>query len=62
MRLDSELVQKKTAAIAALTAAILTAFFVHGCTVNRVIRSINSSINNELKVDSVSTGINTNVN
>lgn len=58
-RLDKENIQEISAAIATLIAAILTALYVHSCTVNRIIRSINSDINNELKVDSVSTGINT---
>lgn len=59
LKLTSEQVQQISVAIATLTAAILTVLFVDACTVNRIVRSVNSEINNEMKVDSVSTGINT---
>lgn len=59
LKLTSEQIQQISAAIAVLIAAILTALFVDACTVNRIVRSVNSEINNEMKVDSVSTGINT---
>lgn len=59
LKLTSEQIQQISVAIAALIAAILTALFVDACTVNRIVRSVNSEINNEMKVDSVSTGINT---
>lgn len=61
LKLTSEQIEKISVGVATLIAAILTAFFVHSCTVNRIIRSINSEINNELKVDSVSTGVNTQI-
>lgn len=59
LKLTSEQVQQISVAIATLIAAILTALFVDACTVNRIVRSVNCEINNEMKVDSVSTGINT---
>lgn len=59
LKLTSEQVQQISVAIATLIAAILTVLFVDACTVNRIVRSVNSEINNEMKVDSVSTGINT---
>lgn len=59
LKLTSEQVQQISVVIAASIAAILTALFVDACTVNRIVRSVNSEINNEMKVDSVSTGINT---
>lgn len=59
LKLTSEQIQQISVAIATLIAATLTVLFVDACTVNRIVRSVNSEINNEMKVDSVSTGINT---
>lgn len=59
LKLTSEQVQQISVAIATLIAVTLTVLFVDACTVNRIVRSVNSEINNEMKVDSVSTGINT---